>query len=132
MKKILFATVCFSLLAMPNARAFYATPHYSLNETQKCTENSDLICDLNDNLLNGIITDYDEDGNLLRETPYKNGKKDGVEKGYRVDGSLSYEIPYENDKINGVIKRYRKDGSIQKQTEYKDGQPVSGSIDIWF
>lgn len=43
-------------------------------------------------------------GNLWRETPYKNGKFDGVAKVYYENGKLTTERPYRNDEI----ARYRK------------------------
>ncbi len=37
---------------------------------------------------------------------YKNDKKDGIEKWYYENGNLESETPYKNGKIDGVKKQY--------------------------
>ena len=47
------------------------------------------------------------------ETPYKNDKREGIEKWYHYEnGNLRAEIPFKNDSVNGDIKLYTKDGKL--------------------
>ena len=46
-----------------------------------------------------IQTEYYENGNLNRETPFVNGKRHGVAKGYYENGNLIKEILYENGEL---------------------------------
>ena len=54
-----------------------------------------------------VVKEYYENGKLERETPYKNGKKEGMTKWYRWNGNLAGEIPYKNDKAS---KQYYENG----------------------
>lgn len=48
-----------------------------------------------------IETGYYENGNVMYEIPFVNGKKHGVEKGYYENGNVIKETLYEN----GVYKK---------------------------
>ncbi|MCI5786345.1 MAG: hypothetical protein MR025_02700 [Helicobacter trogontum] len=50
---------------------------------------------------------------LKRETPYKDDKRDGVEKGYHENGQLIWETPYKDDKVEGVTKWYDENGVLE-------------------
>ena len=57
--------------------------------------------------LNGCVEQryYDDDRRKLQvETPYKNGKINGVKKVYYESGQLSRETLFENGKANGIMK----------------------------
>jgi antitoxin component YwqK of YwqJK toxin-antitoxin module len=49
---------------------------------------------------------YDDNGKVFHETPYVNGKKNGIDKGYKKSGQLSSEALYLNGKIQGDRKFY--------------------------
>ncbi|MDY5822692.1 MAG: toxin-antitoxin system YwqK family antitoxin, partial [Helicobacter sp.] len=55
---------------------------------------------------------YDLNGKLWRETPYKNGKVDGITKEYYENGNLATETPYKNGKIEGIEKWYYENGNL--------------------
>ena len=70
----------------------------------------------------GIITHYNgkpfdgigltyEKGNLIIETPYHNGLKEGIEKRYFENGKLELEDEYTNDKHKRRINEYLDDGT---------------------
>ena len=63
--------------------------------------------------IEGVEKEYDENGNLWRETPYKNGKFDGVAKVYYENGKLMGEIPFKNDEIEGIGKMYDTNGNLR-------------------
>lgn len=94
-------------------------------------------------------TFYDN-GQIEYETPYINGKKEGVEKHYRKNGCLLYETPYRNDqaegiqkmyfcydsvkpsliketpikngKVEGIVKAYHTNGRLSRETPYRNGE----------
>jgi len=47
---------------------------------------------------------------LLAETPYVNGKREGIAKGYFPNGVLKVVTNFHNDQIEGVQKQYYQDG----------------------
>src|ERR1700722_4450990 len=51
--------------------------------------------------IDGVMKNYDVKGVLVRESHYTGGKKNGIEKGYLGNG-VYIEIPYIDGKINGV------------------------------
>ena len=55
-----------------------------------------------------------------RETPYKNGKKDGIVKWYKQNGNLAQEVPYKDGKLEGVAKWYYESGNLRSETSYKN------------
>jgi hypothetical protein len=52
-------------------------------------------------------------GYLWAETPYKNGKANGVAKWYYESGALMWEYPYRNDTIEGIVHNYYKSGRLR-------------------
>ena len=70
----------------------------------------------------GIITAeqrYTEQGTLLSETVYKQGKRNGIAKEYDPKtGKLRWEQNYENDSAMGLGKRYFPDGATLSSMEY--------------
>lgn len=69
-----------------------------------------------------IKKEFAEDGSLISETPYVNGKKNGIEKIYFKTGKLRFEIPYIENKKNGIEKRYDKTGVIVNEASYINGE----------
>lgn len=56
-----------------------------------------------------------------RTVPWKNGTKDGLEKGF-LDHALREEIPWKNGRMEGLRRSFFADGRVEVETEYKDGQ----------
>ena len=119
MKKLL-SLIILSMLFCFSAQAEEKV--YTKEEVKECTEDKNLLCDLDGSLITGYFKEYRGWEILWYETPYKNGKKDGVEKRYDSDGTLLYEIPYKNGKKDGVEKWYYSNGTLRKETPYKDGK----------
>ena len=68
----------------------------------------------------GVHQEFRDDGTLLNETPYKNGKKDGTVKYYFDNGVLFLEENYKNGQLNGVLKRYNENGTVKRERFYVD------------
>ena len=68
---------------------------------------------------NGVHKRFSSQGNLVEEISYKYGKKDGFEKNYYKNGSLRYVSSYTNDKKDGISKWYSKEGILTGETPYK-------------
>ena len=73
---------------------------------------------------------YDLNGKLWRETPYKNGKVDGITKEYYENGNLGVETPYQNGEREGMAKSYFENGNLASETPYKNGK--IGGIEKWY
>ena len=56
------------------------------------------------------------------ETPFKNGKENGIEKEYYKNGRLKRETPYTDGELNGVEKRYYENGQLAGETPFKNGK----------
>ena len=74
-------------------------------------------CQTYEDKLQGCIEKYDDE---YRKTPYKNGKKEGIEKSYYENGKIAAKIPYENDEINGIVKLYYENGKIAIKASYQN------------
>ncbi|MBP6023180.1 hypothetical protein [Ferruginibacter sp.] len=69
-----------------------------------------------------IKKEYYPDGKIKSETPYVDGKKNGIEKSYYESGKTHWETPYLNDKLNGIIKGYSLNGLLRTESPYVDGK----------
>lgn len=71
-----------------------------------------------DNMPCGMVRVYTIKGLLLSETPYSNGKRDGVSKAYGSrNGNLLYEDIYNNGR-HAMTKFYNENGKLQCVTTY--------------
>ena len=78
-----------------------------------------------------VEKEYDSSVNLWRETPYKNGEKEGIEKRYYENGNLELEIPYKNDKREGIEKQYYENGNLAREAPYKNDK-IEGIAKVYF
>jgi antitoxin component YwqK of YwqJK toxin-antitoxin module len=69
---------------------------------------------------NGIRKYYYESGKLATETPYTDGKRNGIVKIYYESGKIQQEIPYTDHKMNGIGKRYYESGKIIHIIPFKE------------
>ena len=69
-----------------------------------------------------VEREYHSNGKIYWETPYKNGKIEGIEKWYYENGNLDTETPYKNGKKEGVEKWYNESGNLIRKTPYKNGK----------
>ena len=54
------------------------------------------------------------------ETNYKDGEKDGMEKGYQENGKIIAELNYKKDCLHGTSKFYDKNGNLEHEQNYKE------------
>ena len=69
--------------------------------------------------VNGIVCSYYNNGNVSVEYPYKDGKKEGVQRSYYESGRLESEAHYNNDKVEGIVNLYYESGKLQGGVHYK-------------
>ena len=69
-------------------------------------------------------------GALHDETPYKDGKEEGVGKTYYESGALHYETPYTDGNAEGVAKSYYENGALEAEVLYKNGKEEG--IEKWY
>ena len=81
-------------------------------------------CFLNDELVGQRA--YDVEGQLVTETPIRNGRKHGRQYQWD-DGRLSLIEPYVNGKIHGTAKQYGRHGSVIGTYSLRHGT----GYDIW-
>jgi len=73
-------------------------------------------------LPHGVERHYRDDGTLIQETRFLEGRKDGVEKRFRADGAtLLMEIPYKDGRFDGDWNRYDASGRLRSQVPYVKG-----------
>ena len=111
-------------------------------------------CKSDEDKISGCVErEYDSNGNLRRETPFKNGDKEGMQKTYYKNGNLALETPYKNDKreimlklhdengklreisyksskIEGVEKEYYENGNLKAEIPFKNDS-VNGDIKLY-
>ena len=75
-------------------------------------------------IYDGITKGYYENGGLMLEIHYKNGKAEGISKWYYESDKLFCETPHKDGKIEGVVKTYHENGKLDQETLYKNDHPV--------
>ena len=86
---------------------------------------------VSNNLNDGILREYYEDGNLKIEYNYDNGKKNGIQKKWYENKQLSINYNYINGKLNGIQKKWYKNGNIQSEINYKN-DVLHGISKYWY
>jgi chromosomal replication initiator protein DnaA len=85
-------------------------------------ELSGIAADSEGEAISGIIRKYRvASGALEQETPYKNGKREGMMRWYYESGAIERDLPYKNGKRDGIERWYYESGAIKKETPYKNG-----------
>lgn len=79
---------------------------------------------------NGVERSYYADGNLMMETPYQNGKRNGIEKTYNTQGKLSSVRPVKEDKVDGVEKMYHDNGMLLMEILWRNGK--KNGVEKWY
>ena len=90
-------------------------------------ENGQLVFEANfkDGKKVGVQKGWHENGQLWGEGNYKDGKKDGVFKRWYENGQLRYEWNFKNGKEDGVQKGWHENGRLRYDGNYKDGKEIS-------
>ena len=84
-------------------------------------------CKTEEDKISGCVKkEYNSNGKLWRETPYKNGKFDGVAKEYYENGNLKAETPFNNNGVNGDMKLYTEDKKLLALIKAENHKFISG------
>jgi len=85
------------------------------------------LCDAKGNVIHttgtipdGTVKEYFENGALLAEYNYKDGKLEGTSKGYYQNGAFRGEWNYKNGKLEGKIKVFHENGKLNYEFNYKN------------
>ena len=70
---------------------------------------------------NGSVTGTHENGQLSLKSPYKDGRRDGVEESYYENGQLEEKITFKDGEPNGTYEEYYENGQLREKRTYKDG-----------
>ena len=100
-------------------RAFEWIDLNFINETGELIEPFDEAVDVEQD---GMVKDLDEEGNLISETTYNNGKRNGPHKTYYKNGVLWSVGYYQDGKKHGEFKVYNPDSTIQSIANYSLGR----------
>ena len=104
-----------------------------------------------DGRFDGLVYVFMEDGNLLYETNYKGGIKEGLQtrfttagreetefsKGNQVafreytDNVLTYKSSYKDGEKQGVFERFYSNGNLKYRVNYSNGSAVDDAIDVF-
>ena len=79
------------------------------------------VCDLKGKPINGWVNYYHENGNLSSRVTYKKGLMQ-FSMDYDQNGILVREVPYKNGDWDGVVKFYWEDGSLKTESFYVNGE----------
>ena len=71
---------------------------------------------------------YYQSGKLKKETPYKAGKIDGLQRGYFENGKLKWETPMKAGKAEGIEKVYYDNGKLQEEALFKDDKKILETV----
>jgi antitoxin component YwqK of YwqJK toxin-antitoxin module len=67
---------------------------------------------------NGLVSEYNENGEKMAETPYKIGLKEGLASLFAPNGKLQTTIEFHNNARNGLTVEFFPNGSIHRETQY--------------
>ena len=94
-------------------------------------ENGQLLSEINyqDGKRHGIAKDYYKDGNIHNIINYQNGIKNGISKVFYENGQQYRVTPFDSGRIHGIQKKYRDSGDLMAEVPYKYGNPGSGLVE---
>ena len=72
-------------------------------------------------LLNGVVKFYDENGNVSTTIPYNKGMAEGMAFGYYPSGKKLFEQSFKANKPEGWRKTYYEDGQLYQEKLYRNG-----------
>lgn len=104
-----------------------------------------------DGRFEGVVYIFAEDGNLLRETSYKGGFKDGLQTRFTTGGRseneyvegrqvawrvftgdlLTLNRNYKDGKRHGVQENFHPNGNLQYRVHYENGKRVEDVFDVF-
>ncbi len=73
----------------------------------------------------GIMSIYDSKRRVIRQIPYVNGKKHGIDKSFYPNGDRMITYTYQYGIKSGNAYTYNSNGSVCKKAIYKNGRLVN-------
>ncbi|MEQ9405820.1 MAG: hypothetical protein RIM99_19670 [Cyclobacteriaceae bacterium] len=83
--------------------------------------NVSAIQQYHDYYFEGNLIYYDEEGNIMRKTPFKEGEMQGESTYYYPDGKVKKVFPNYYGEEHGEVRRYHKNGQLKESSEYLFG-----------
>ena len=116
-----------ALQATPeNAQAKVDEPPVQTVDASKLVERDGLWYeDDSETPFTGVAVDKHENGKKKSETPYKNGKKDGLSTGWYKNGQKRAEVTYKDGKRWGRNTSYHENGKKVLEIFWKDRKMLS-------
>lgn len=74
---------------------------------------------------NGIMTIYDSEARVIKQTPYANGKIHGTEKSFYENGDRMISITYVNGVKNGFAYTYYPNGKVCRKAKFVNNRLVN-------
>lgn len=120
MKKILLILACLSIF---NAGCGQKTERYNMNEVGH--KNGINYVKSTMEPVNGIVYGEYENGQLMLESHFKNGKYHGFARTWHENGELHTESSWENEKEDGLFSLWYENGQKEMEENYVDGKLMS-------
>ena len=79
----------------------------------------------------GLGVTWYENGQKNGEVNWKNGKKDGLALHWHESGQKKGEANYKDDKRDGLVVEWHENGQKLFEGNFKDGEEVEGSVKYW-
>lgn len=86
-----------------------------------------------DDLLQGVVFEYNEKGQKIASTPYVDGKKEGIAYLYTPEEKLYVSICFKGDQKEGLMTQYFPNGAVHKKVEFhqdlREGNEICYHLD---
>lgn len=89
-----------------------------------------LWCEDGRELTQGLRREWYPNGQLWKETPYRDGKPEGLVRTWYEDGARESEAMHRDGKIDGVDRRWHPNGKLKAEVHYKADVAV-GTGKFW-
>ena len=129
MKKSLLFIVPLLLLSACGNEKTYVVGEDAFCTVLEDTSSESVYCvDGNDKPINGIVVEYFENGNILREMTIRDGRENGMEREYYQNGNLRVETNVVNSHADGLSKLYNEDGKLYMEINWVDGNATEVKV----
>ena len=120
MKKLLIVLFC---LAIFNAGCRQKTERYNMNEVGH--KNGINYVKSTMEPVNGIVYGEDENGQLMLEANFKDGRYHGFARTWHENGELHTESSWKDEKEDGVFSIWYENGQKEMEENYVDGKLIT-------
>ena len=79
----------------------------------------------------GLLKEYHDNGNIMLEYNFQNGKKNGEQKKWYDNKQLSIKYNYINGNLSGLQKKWYKNGQIKSEINYINNN-LDGITKHWY